>query len=116
MKLGRGEQLALWLLVTLRIGFGLVAVVSVLFGPAPAPAGGWPEQVIRDGEPWSLFLSTWQRWDAIWYQRISEDGYRPGDGTVRFMPLYPLLVRAVALPLGGFVVPLASSDAPPLPP
>jgi hypothetical protein len=49
-------------------------------------------------------LAVWQRWDALWYQRIVQQGYRADDGSTAFFPLYPLGVRAVAWLLGGRVV------------
>jgi hypothetical protein len=95
-RLGPGGQLALWVLLTLRIGLGLIVVLSIHGAPAP----GAP----RGGEPSSLFLSAWQRWDADWYRRLAEEGYRAGEGTAAFYPLYPLLTRAVSLPLGGHIL------------
>ena len=62
------------------------------------------ERAIPGSEPWSVFLSSWQRWDALWYQRIAEEGYRGGGSAAAFYPLYPLLSRAAALPFGGHVV------------
>jgi hypothetical protein len=36
-------------------------------------------------------------WDANWYRRIAETGYgRAGRTSVRFFPLYPLVVRALS--------------------
>ena len=49
----------------------------------------------------SLLLAPWQRWDAIWYLRIANYGYASNDPSASFFPLFPLLVRVVALPLGG---------------
>lgn len=102
--LGSGKQLALWLLITLRLGFGLLAVAAVQL-QAPSPAtGDWSERVIHGHEPWSLFVSTWQRWDALWYQRVAEVGYHAGEDTLAFSPLYPLLVWLVSKLLNGDVV------------
>jgi hypothetical protein len=107
-RLGGGWQLGLWLLVTLRIALGLVAVLSIHVTPLnPAIMGrgeDWYNLTIHGGEPWSEFLSTWQRFDALWYQQIAEHGYQAGNATVAFNPLYPLLSRIVSLPLGGQVV------------
>lgn len=102
-RLGPGGQLALWLLVGLRIGLELVGVLAVQLQP-PTTLAPWAHLRVPDDAPWSLFLGIWQRWDAPWYQQIAEYGYRPGDNTVRFMPLYPLLVRLVWIPLGGHFV------------
>jgi hypothetical protein len=106
-RLGWGWRLALWLLITLRLALGLVAVFSIQLDPVMSPmmlGQYWRNLLIHGGEPWSAFLSTWQRWDALWYQQIAEHGYQAGNGTVAFNPLYPLLSRIVSLPLGGQVV------------
>ena len=43
-------------------------------------------------------------WDADWYRRIAEDGYDgAGRESLRFFPVFPLLVRWVSWPLGGSV-------------
>src|SRR5438445_9299424 len=114
-RLGAGWRLSLALLVALRIGLGLVSLIAVQPEPeAFRPQGNWAELMIRGGAPWKLLLSTWQRWDALWYQQIAEHGYHAGDGTTAFYPLYPFLARAVSLLLGGQVVPaelLVSSAA-----
>jgi hypothetical protein len=47
------------------------------------------------------FLEGWLRWDATWYLSIAQSGYRGGDGSVAFFPLYPLLTRGVGWLLGG---------------
>ena len=61
---------------------------------------GLTHLIIQGGEPWSFFLSAWQRWDALWYTKIVTEGYG-SDGTLNFYPLYPLLSRGVAFVLGG---------------
>ena len=52
------------------------------------------------GVPW---LDAFARWDGRWYVAIAENGYdvRDGQSELAFFPLYPTLVRAVALPLGA---------------
>lgn len=99
-----GWQLAVWLLITLRVGLGLIAVLSIHLQPITGVGGELLNLIIRGGEPWSAFLSTWQRFDALWYQQIVEHGYHAGDNTVHFQPLFPLLVRVASLPLAGQVV------------
>lgn len=54
--------------------------------PPVAPFPLWLERVL---------IAPWARWDAHWYARIATGGYRAGDGTTQFYPLYPLL----AMPL-----------------
>jgi Mannosyltransferase (PIG-V) len=95
-----GWQLALWLTVVLRAGLGLLGAWAVIAHGA-TPAGAWTELIIQDGKSWSDVLSSWQRWDALWYQQIAQNGYHAGNGTYHFGPLYPLLVHILALVLGG---------------
>ena len=96
---GLGE--ALWLFVTLRITFSLFAVAVAMLFKSPAPC-------VWDGGPSThtsglsfLLLGTWQRWDVCWYERIATLGYRQGDPSVTFFPLYPLLMRVMSIPLRG---------------
>lgn len=53
------------------------------------------------GERSSPFLELWLRWDAPWYLSIAQSGYRAGDGSVAFFPLYPVLVGMLGRLLGG---------------
>jgi len=64
-------------------------------------------------EPVALPLEIWARWDAEWYLLIAEKGYRSGEAFLHlpvgyepeaaagFLPLYPLLIRALAPLTGG---------------
>src|SRR6266704_1595435 len=46
-------------------------------------------------------LASWNRWDAENYVRIAQFGYQtPYD--VAFFPLFPLLIRIIAFPLGSW--------------
>ena len=103
-RLGVGGRLALWLLVMLRLGLGLLGLVGLMLRRPDPAAGRWGDLTIQGGEPWSLLLSSWQRWDALWYQQISQHGYASGDNTAAFSPLFPLLTWLVAIPLGGHMV------------
>src|SRR5918997_3004064 len=95
----------------LRVGLStraavlLVAVFAALsFGPA---SGGLArENADKFDEPALThaladpLLAPLARWDSVWYLRVAKSGY--GDASrAAFFPLYPLLVRAVATPLGG---------------
>ena len=49
-----------------------------------------------------LALAPMARWDAVWYLRIAGEGYGADPGLkAAFFPLYPLLVRALGIVLGG---------------
>jgi hypothetical protein len=78
--------LALTRLVILGIGFvGVATFVDF--------------QTLRTGGPAALSVEgTWQKWDAVWYERIAREGYdyEPGDvqgqAKAAFFPLYPLTI------------------------
>src|SRR5918998_78654 len=99
-------RVALRVALSTRAAVLLVAVFAALsFGPA---SGGLArENADRFDEPALThaiadpLLAPLARWDSVWYLRVAASGY--GDSTARaaFFPLYPLLVRAVATPLGG---------------
>lgn len=99
-----GWRLALTLLLTLRVALESTGALGLRLQPVTGVGGDWLNLVIRGGQPWSQLLSMWQRWDALWYQQIAEHGYHAADNTIAFYPLYPLLARAVSVPLGNHVV------------
>jgi Mannosyltransferase (PIG-V) len=91
--------------VPTRAAVLLVAIFAALsFGPA---SGGLARQNAQAFDEPALthaiadpLLAPLARWDSVWYLRVAESGY--GSATrAAFFPLYPLLVRAVATPLGG---------------
>jgi hypothetical protein len=45
-------------------------------------------------------LEPWAHWDGVWFIRIAADGYPAHAESQAFFPLYPLLVRGVALLTG----------------
>ncbi len=101
---GKGAEAlreALWLFVTLRVVLSLFALLaSVLFRlPRPCAWEGGP-LLHATGLDFHL-LGVWRRWDACWYAQIATLGYRQGDPSVVFFPLYPALMRAVSIPFGG---------------
>src|ERR687894_961676 len=96
----------------LRVGLStcaavlLVAVFAALsFGPA---SGGLARENAEKFDEPALthaladpLLAPLARWDSVWYLRVAESGYGDSAPRAAFFPLYPLLVRAVATPLGG---------------
>ncbi len=88
-----GPRLGLLLL----IDHGVVLVMTVLAAPLVGSRepfkGSWDQLAIQGTDFASQLLSSWQRWDALWYQHITEVGYRVGDGSAAFFPLYPILGR-----------------------
>jgi hypothetical protein len=89
-----------------RLAVLLVAVFAALsFGPA---AGGLAERNAAMFDEPALtrslsepLLSPLARWDAAWYLRIADSGYAGSDARAAFFPLYPLLVRGLAVPFGA---------------
>jgi hypothetical protein len=92
--------------VSTRAAVLLVGVFAALsFGPA---SGGLAQENADKFDDPSLthvladpVLAPLARWDSVWYLRIADSGYGDSAPRAAFFPLYPLLVRAVATPLGG---------------
>jgi hypothetical protein len=79
-----------------------VGVVAVGLVPALDPVGvpGWPADPAPEAG-WHNLFTAWERFDALWFLRIAEEGYRVDDGSAAFFPLFPLTVRAVSFVAGG---------------
>jgi hypothetical protein len=60
-----------------------------------APGAAHAAPTLRD-----YLIGPWDRWDAAWFVDIARHGYA-SYGSSFFMPLYPLLIRLLAPPLGG---------------
>ena len=76
--------------VTTRIPILLIAeLAAVLIGQRPGP------HVAASANP---LLAVWGRWDAVHYLDIAQHGYYGTD--MAFFPLYPGLIRLVALFIG----------------
>lgn len=99
----RGARLGLILLLILFVGLTVIGLVATRLGPREPFQGSWDELVIQGGGLLAQVESTWQRWDALWYQRIATAGYGPDDGTSAFYPLYPLLARLFSTVTGDIV-------------
>lgn len=87
--------------VLLRVAFELVGLLTLALGTRVALQGDWMELERTGTDIGTQLLSMWQRWDALWYQHIVEQGYASGDGSTAFFPLYPLLVRGATFVLAG---------------
>jgi hypothetical protein len=97
-----GVRYCLLVVLGLRVALAIVAVVAL--GTLPhvvsvTSVPGWPAPHFEPGP--HNFVTAWERADALWYLRIADGGYAPGDGSSAFFPLYPLAVRAVSWALGG---------------
>ena len=91
-----------------------VLAVAVLGTDATsASAFGRPELTHPFGEPLDTLFTPLARWDSVWYLGVAHDGY--AGASTAFFPLYPLLVRALAvsstpwaLLVAAYVISLAS--------
>jgi hypothetical protein len=78
----------------------LVLVLGLLGLSVFGYSQGGPPFRVSDSEVWNLPA----RWDAGWYLGIASDGYSTrtlGAQNIAFFPLYPMLMRAGGLLLGG---------------
>lgn len=80
---------------------GVLAQALFPIPPLPLSSPYMHGFVPTPGEQSCRCLESWLRWDATWYLSIAQSGYRPGDGSVAFFPLYPLLTRGLGWLLGG---------------
>jgi hypothetical protein len=91
---------------TTRAAVLVVAVFAALsFGPATGGlarenAAKFDQPVLTHAVAEPL-LAPLARWDAVWYLRIADSGYGDSVPRAAFFPLYPLLVHAGAVPVGG---------------
>jgi Gpi18-like mannosyltransferase len=82
--------LLLFLVLRLSLSVWMWGVRQVFHQPiSPDPVLRPYFDVKIETNPW---LEPWQRWDAIHYQAIAEQGYLAFGGAVFTPPLYPLLV------------------------
>jgi len=93
--------------LALRVGLMVLGYLAVAVIPARdlVSVPGWTDHAFAPGLH-NLFTS-FEKQDALWFLRIATDGYRVGDGSAAFFPLYPLLVRGVSVVIGGH--PLAAA-------
>lgn len=110
-----GFRYCVGVFLTVRVAVAVVALMAVAMLPdlsrlspavraslaLPGPVGvpGWPAHAITPG--WHNLFTSFERFDALWYLRIASHGYRNGDGSAAFYPLYPALTRGVSVLTGG---------------
>ncbi len=108
---------ALFLFVTLRVVFGLVAAYLWATATLPGPChfelarDGWTTipPLADQGAAFPL-VGVFQRWDACWYSKVATFGYEPGIDSANFWPLFPALMGIVgrlpgiSIALGGLIV------------
>lgn len=103
----RGVRYCAGVFLGLRLGLGVLALLGSALLPSLDPVGvpGWPAPPDTPG--WHNLVTSWERFDALWFLRIADSGYGLDDGSAAFFPLYPLLVRGLSPVLGGH--PLAAA-------
>ncbi len=115
--LGAATRDAIGLFLSLRLVFGLFAIYLWWQGTLAGPChfelarNGWTTvpPLADQGAAFPL-VGVWQRWDACWYTKIATYGYEPGQNSVSFFPLFPVLTGLTgrillgAMALGGLVV------------
>ena len=105
--LREGFLYSLRVFVVMRVGLTLLALAAVglIAQNERTSVPGWaaPEAV----EGIDNVGTSFERWDALWFLRIAEDGYAENDGSAAFFPLYPTVVSAVSTLIGGH--PLAAA-------
>lgn len=93
-----GQWAALWLALRIVVS-PLAAWISALrpLTHLEQTLGIWPPSVPLGQWFYRIFLAPWERWDVVWYLRILTEGYRAGNGTDAFHPLYPWLAFPLTL-------------------
>jgi hypothetical protein len=103
----------LWILVIflcLRVVISGIAVATLWHADPPLPVWMTPNfpgdpallgSPAAAGQGIRLLLSGWYRWDTAWFMKVAASGYAPSDGSLSFMPLYPLVIRFVQWIVGG---------------
>jgi mannosyltransferase PIG-V len=80
--------------------FVLFAISAMGGGLLPLPPdqppldAGYPPPALAPG--WHMVITATERQDALWFLRIAEDGYRAGDNSAAFFPLYPAAIRIMS--------------------
>ncbi len=95
-----GALFCIGVFVCLRLALSIIAALSVGSVTPPGSAGSGDEVPSSPGI--HNIVDGTDRWDALWFERIAREGYRPDDASAAFFPGYPLAIRAVDLitPLG----------------
>jgi Gpi18-like mannosyltransferase len=106
-RIVRAIRFCLLAFVGLRLAMFLIGLFGVALFPPLDPVGvpGWPANPSDPG--WQNVFTAWERFDALWFLRIADGGYRLADGSAAFFPLYPLVTRGLSFLMGGH--PLAAA-------
>ncbi len=106
-RMVRAIRFCLLVFVGLRLAMFLIGLLGVALFPPLRQVGvpGWPANPPDPG--WQNMFTAWERFDALWFLRIADGGYRLADGSAAFFPLYPLVTRGLSFVMGGH--PLAAA-------
>jgi hypothetical protein len=104
----RAIRFCLLAFLGLRLATFVIGLVGVMLFPPldPVSVPGWPAHAAPD-PGWQNLFTAWERFDALWFLRIADTGYRLGDGSAAFFPVYPLAIRAISFVVGDH--PLAAA-------
>ncbi|TAK36815.1 MAG: hypothetical protein EPO21_01340 [Chloroflexota bacterium] len=96
--------LAIGIVVSLRVGLSLLAWAVLALFPLSeewwASVAAKVSPALRPGDPLYFVVGPWQRWDALFYERIAGGGYAVESASTPFWPLYPILMRLFGSLLG----------------
>lgn len=100
-RIVRAIRFCLIAFIGLRLAMFLIGLFGVALFPPLRQVGvpGWPANPPDPG--WPSMFTGWERFDALWFLRIADGGYRLGDGSAAFFPLYPLVTRGLSFVMGG---------------
>ncbi|HEX6207853.1 MAG TPA: mannosyltransferase family protein, partial [Actinomycetota bacterium] len=99
-RIRRGIRYCLLVFLGVRVTLTIVALVGTALLPSQEPVGpqGWEGSPLVGG--WHNLVTSFERFDALWFLRVADQGYFDGDGSAVFFPGYPLLIRGVSFLLG----------------
>ena len=93
---------AIVITLVMRIALGVFGWIGLAL--EPAHRAGPIEKAVAHHHILSAVAGPWEHFDAIIYQRIALRGYLGGTNDTAFYPLFPLVLKPVALALGGGLV------------
>jgi hypothetical protein len=100
-RLRDGVSYCLVVFLVVRVGLSLLSVVGAhLIEPlAPVMPPGMSPVAATGG--WHNIWDGTERSDAFWFEKVADEGYRKGDASAAFFPLYPVAMRALSWVFGG---------------
>jgi hypothetical protein len=98
-----GLRLALQVTLAMRVLLGAVALISLAVHGSGTTIEEHPDAGTPSGSALTPLVGPWERWDGLWYLHIAQDGYPQSGPEAAFSPLFPALVRLLAVITGGNV-------------